>query len=233
MGIEGQHVVVIGGTSGIGLGAARVAAEAGARVTVASSSAAKVEAAAADLPAGVRGRVVDIRDEASLAALFDEPLDHLVLSPGDALRGGPVASLDLADAKAGLEVRFWGVIAAIKHALPQLAERGSISLTTGTVSVRPFPGGGISSGLAASIDGLARGLAVELAPRRVNAISFGFVETPMLDGFPEQLKSAAEAKQLVGRFGTVEEAGRAYLYLMENDYVTGTVLGVDGGAVLV
>ena len=137
--LNGQRVVVIGGSSGIGLAVARGALADGAEVVVASSGAARVEAAAAKLGAGARGVVVDVTDEASVAAFFEGlgALDHLVFTAGDwgpQMMPGPAATLDFATVGEGLKVRFWGAMMAVKHAQPRMSERGSIVLTDGVLA---------------------------------------------------------------------------------------------------
>jgi NAD(P)-dependent dehydrogenase (short-subunit alcohol dehydrogenase family) len=144
--------------------------------------------------------------------------------------------LSLSEARQGFEVRLWGEITAVKYAAPRIRPGGSVSLTTGTVSARPAPGAALAAASAAAGEGLARGLAVELAPIRVNAVRAGAFRTPLWDRLPEPQREAVFAS-LAGRMltKTVGDPGQiaaAHLYLMENDYVTGTVLTVDGGLLL-
>ncbi|MBV8715546.1 MAG: SDR family oxidoreductase [Chloroflexi bacterium] len=233
-----QHIVVIGGSSGMGLATARAAAHAGAVVTVASSSRARVDAALADLPAGSDGAVLDVRDEAAVAALFKRmgELDHVVFTAGDAFTPHPLADLGLSDARAGFDVRFWGAVTVAKYAAPRMRPGGSIAFTTGTVGKRPMPGAWLAAAGAGAAEGLVRGLAVELAPLRVNAVRAGAVRTPMWDAVPEPRREALFAglaqRTLTGTMGEAEQIALAHLYLMQNRYVTGTVLTVDGGLLL-
>jgi NAD(P)-dependent dehydrogenase (short-subunit alcohol dehydrogenase family) len=233
MSLANQRVVIIGGSSGMGLATARAAAAAGAVVTIASSNKGRLDAALAGLPGTCDAEVIDTRDEASVAGLFDRigSLDHLVYTAGDAFTPRPLADLPLSEARQGFEVRLWGEITAVKYAAPRIRPGGSVSLTTGTVSARPAPGAALAAG-----EGLTRGLAVELAPIRVNAVRAGAFRTPLWDRLPEPQREAVFAS-LAGRTltKTVGDAGQiaaAHLYLMENDYVTGTVLTVDGGLLL-
>ncbi|WP_335981750.1 SDR family oxidoreductase [Streptomyces sp. CA2R106] len=235
---SGQRVVVIGGSSGMGLATARAAAAAGAAVTIASSSQARIDAALAELPDTCDGAAVDIRDEAAVADLFARVggLDHLVYTAGDAVRPQPLADLPLDEARKLLDVRFWGTVAAVKHAAPRIRPGGSIVLTSGTVAVRPVPGAALAAGSAAAMEGLTRGLAAELAPLRVNAVRAGAVRTPLWDPVPEPQRTALFAsladRTLTGAIGEADEIAAAHLYLMGNRFVTGTVLTVDGGALL-
>lgn len=238
MALTGHRVVVIGGSSGMGLATARAAARAGASVTIASSDKGRLDAALAELPDGCAGVVADTTDENAVAALFQQVgrLDHLVYTAGDAVAPHPVAELPLAEARRRLDVRFWGSVAAVKHAIPYLSPTGSISVTSGTVGVRPVPGFALGAAGVGAIEGLARGLAVELAPIRVNVVRAGAIRTPMWDRVPETQRAtmfAALAKRtLTGAIGEAEQIAATHLYLMENEFVTGTVITVDGGSVL-
>lgn len=233
-----KRVVVIGGSSGMGLTTARAAALEGAVVTIASSRRDKVDAALSALPDGIAGEVLDIRDESAVATLFERvgELDHLVITAGDAFTPSPLADLTLDDARSVMEVRFWGAVTAIKHAAPRIQPEGSIALTTGTVGQRPVPGAALAAAGAGAAEGLVRGLAAELAPIRVNAVRAGAVRTPLWDGIPEtQRESLFErlaARTLVNAIGEPEDLAMAHIYLMQNRYVTGTVLTVDGGLLL-
>ncbi|WP_194917293.1 SDR family oxidoreductase [Catenulispora rubra] len=238
MTLTGQKVVVIGGSSGMGLATARAAAHAGASVTIASSDKARLDAALATLPEGADAVVVDTRDEDAIAALFEHVghLDHLVYTAGDSVAPRPLVDQSLDEARRKLDVRFWGTVAAVKHAVPRMSPQGSISLTTGTVGVRPAPGFALGAAGVGATEGLARGLAVELAPIRVNVVRAGAVRTPMWEAMPEaqrELLFASMAKRtLTGAIGEAEQIAATHLYLMENGFVTGTVITVDGGLVL-
>ncbi len=233
-----QRVVVIGGSSGIGLATARAAALQGAAVTIASSTRERLHAALTELPDGTGGEVLDVRDEAAVAALFDRvgELDHLVFTAGDAFRPRPLAELSLEDARAVLEVRFWGAVTAVKHAAPRIRAGGSVALTTGTVAQRPVPGAALAAAGAGAAEGLIRGLAAELAPIRVNAVRAGAVRTPLWDGIPEEQRAhlfeQLAARTLTRTVGEAEDLALAHIHLMQNRYVTGTVLTVDGGLLL-
>jgi len=238
MALSGQRVVIIGGSSGMGLATARAAAAAGAAVTIASSDQERLKAALAQLPDTCDGLVVNTRNEADIAALFDhvEELDHMVYTAGDTVRPQPLADVPLDTARDLFEVRFWGAVAATKHAARHVRPEGSIVLTSGTVSVRPTPGTALAAGAAAAVEGLTRGLAAELAPVRVNAVRPGAIRTPLWDSVPEPQRGALFAaladRTLTKSIGEPDQIAAAHLYLMENRFVTGTVLTVDGGAVL-
>jgi NAD(P)-dependent dehydrogenase (short-subunit alcohol dehydrogenase family) len=236
--LTNQRIVIIGGSSGIGLATARAAAAAGAAVTIASSDKGRLDTALAGLPGNCDGAVIDTRSEADVAALFARAgeLDHVVYTAADALGLRALKDLSIDAARQLFEVRFWGAVAAVKHAAPRLRPGGSIVLTSGTIGVRPVPGAALAASGASAIEGLTRGLAVELAPIRVNAVRPGAIRTPMWDGIPEPQREAlfttlAEGN-LTKTIGQADQIAATHLYLMANRFVTGTVLTVDGGSVL-
>ncbi|HEY1702339.1 MAG TPA: SDR family oxidoreductase [Trebonia sp.] len=238
MGLDGKNIVIIGGSSGMGLATAVAAAAAGAAVTIASSDKSRLDTALAALPADCTGAVIDTRSEASVAEALARigELDHLVYTAGDTVTPRPLTEVTLEEARRLLDVRFWGAVAAVKHAAPRIRPGGSIVLTSGTIAVRPSPGAALAAGSAAAIEGLTRGLAVELAPVRVNAVRPGAIRTPLWDPVPQERRTALFAalaeRTLAKTVGEPDQIAAAHLYLMDNRFVTGTVLTVDGGAVL-
>ncbi|MEY9835828.1 SDR family oxidoreductase [Streptacidiphilus sp. EB103A] len=238
MALTGQRIVIIGGSSGMGLATARAAAEAGAVVTIASSRKERIDAALAELPASCDGAALDVRDEAAVADLFARvgELDHVLFTAGDQPDLRALAELPLDQARRTFDVRFWGAIAVAKHAAPRIRPGGSITLTSGTVGVRPVPGAALASAGSAATEGLTRGLALDLAPVRVNAVRCGAVRTPLWDAVPEPRRAALfdslARRALTGAIGEPRQIAAANLYLMKNRFVTGTVLTVDGGLIL-
>ena len=238
MALTGQRIVVIGGSSGMGLATARAAAEAGAVVTIASSSEERIDAALAELPDSCDGAALDVRDEAAVADLFARvgELDHVVFTAGDQPDRRALKDLPLDQARRAFDVRFWGSVAVAEHAAPRIRPGGSIILTSGTVGVRPVPGAALASAGSAATEGLTRGLAVDLAPVRVNAVRSGAVRTPLWDAVPEPRRAAIfdgfAQRALTKTVGEPQQIAAAHLYLMENQFVTGTVLTVDGGLIL-
>jgi len=239
--LKTSTIVIIGGTSGIGFAIAESALAVGARVIVASSQGGKVDAAVTRLGAGATGVVIDVRDEARVAARFEEIglFDHLVFTAGDwgGPRGAELGQLDLGAAAKLFEVRFWGAARAVKHAQRRISPTGSITLTDGMIAHRPRKGSALSTAMAGAIEHLTAGLAVELAPLRVNAVCPGLVRTEVWnslaeDGREEQFRQMTK-RQLVARIGEPDEVAQAYLYLMRCGYTTGQVLRVDGGGSLV
>lgn len=237
--LHGQRIVLLGGTSGIGLATARAASAAGASVVVASSNSQRVARAAASLGDQAEGHAVDLGDEGAVRGLFERlgRFDHLVYSAGEPLQIGPLAGTGLDAMRKAFDIRLFGAIAAAKHATPHLRPGGSIVLTGGIASLRPQKGWTAVASICAAMDGFVRALAVELAPIRVNLVSPGFVRTPLWDGIPEPqreaLYAATGASLPVGRVGEPDDIAQAYLYLMSNRYSTGQTIVVDGGGVLV
>lgn len=235
--LRDQTVVIIGGSSGIGFAVAEGALAEGARVLIGSSSQAKVDAAVQRLGADASGKVVDVRDEDSVATFFGalENFDHLVFTAGDQAAGAPapLSELDIAAAGEGLKVRFWGALMVIKHAQPRMLVHGSITLTDGLLAHMPRKGVPLATAFAGATEHLVRGLAVDLAPLRVNSVCPGPVLTERLAPWPAEVIRQMTERQPLPRAADPAEVAQAYLYLMRGGYTTGQVLIVDGGRMLV
>ena len=235
MKLEGARVLVVGGSSGIGFAVARAALAQGARVTIASSSADKVQSALARLGGG-NGVCLNVSDESAVQSYFASSglFDHIAFTAGDwgRVRRAAFADIDLAAAATLFEVRFWGALAVAKHSAKCVKPGGSITLTNGMSAHRPERGSAVATGMAGAVEHLVLGLAVELAPIRVNGVCPGAIRTEVWDQLPDNLRQGQEARlvsQLVPRVGEPEEAAEAYLYLMRGTYTTGQILRVDGG----
>jgi NAD(P)-dependent dehydrogenase (short-subunit alcohol dehydrogenase family) len=236
---ESERILILGGTSGIGLATAERAAADGATVIVASSSAERIDAALERLPAGAEGYTVDVRSEEQLRDLFNRvgSFDHLVFTAGETLQIGAIADTDLEAARLALDVRLWGAYAAVKHAAAHLRPGGSIVLSSGIAGTRPEQEWTVAAAICGALDALTRALAVELAPIRVNAVAPGVVRSDLWRQMSEEDRSAmydslSEALP-VGRVGEVGDIAETFLYLMRNGYSSGTIVTVDGGSVLV
>ena len=236
--LHDKKVVVVGGTSGIGMAIAAAALDQGAKVVVASSQQANVQAALKRLE-GAAGFAVDVKDEGSVASFFKRigPFDHLAFTAGDwgggLGFGGSARELDLAAAQAAFTVRFWGALAVVKHGSKTIAEGGSITLTDGMLAHRPRKGAPAVTAMAGAIEHLTRALAVDLAPVRVNAVCPGLVMTEHTSQMPEQVRRTFTARLPLARGAEPAEVAEAYLYLMRGGYTTGQVLLVDGGGSVV
>jgi NAD(P)-dependent dehydrogenase (short-subunit alcohol dehydrogenase family) len=238
MTLDGKKVVIIGGTSGIGFATAQAAARAGAAAIVASSNQARVDSALQRLPDGTEGHVVDASNEQAIANMIEQvgEFDHLVFTAGEPLAPAELGTLELDDARTFFETRYWGALAAAKHASRRIRPGGSIILSSGGAGGRPAPGLSVPASVCGAVEALTRALAVELAPLRVNAVAPGVVRTHMWDPIPADGREAfyqeAAGAMLTDRVGEPQEIAQAHVYLMENDFVTGTVLSIDGGAAL-
>ncbi|HEX4635702.1 MAG TPA: SDR family oxidoreductase [Rhizomicrobium sp.] len=239
MTLNEKHIAVLGGSSGIGFAVAQAAAKEGAQLTIASSRKASIEAALVKLPGGTHGHAVDLKDEASIQALFGKvgALDHLVFTAGESLQLAKLADVDLAAAREFFALRYWGAYAAAKHAAPLIRSGGSITFTSGLAGQRPHSGWSVASSICSAMEGLTRALAVELAPIRVNIVSPGVVKSPLWSNMSEAdrqglYKAMAETLPL-RHVGEPEEVAQAYLYLMKQSYGTGQRVTVDGGGALV
>jgi NAD(P)-dependent dehydrogenase (short-subunit alcohol dehydrogenase family) len=237
--LQHQRVVLLGGTSGIGLATAHAALAAGASVTVVSSRSQRVAEAVARLGDRAEGYTVDLSNEPAVRKLFEQlgPFDHLVYSAGDSLQTAALVDMDLDTVRQVFGVRVFGAIAAVKNAVPYLRPGGSVVLTSGIASLRPQKGWVALASVCSAMEGLTRALAVELAPIRVNLVSPGLVRTPLWANLPEADREALYAVRgaalPVGYVGEAEDLAQTYLHLMTNRYVTGQTVVVDGGGVLV
>jgi NAD(P)-dependent dehydrogenase (short-subunit alcohol dehydrogenase family) len=231
--VRDRKVVVIGGSSGIGLAVAKAAIGAGATVVIGSSKATNVDAAVQQLGDRAKGYAVDVTDEAGVEAFFTRAgsFDHLVFTAGD--WGAPPFDWDIGRAQASSAVRFWGALTAIKYGRDAISEHGSITLTNGAVAHRPRRGTAVGSAMAGAIEHLVRGLAIDLAPVRVNAVCPGIVLTGIWDTFSEEQLRQMTKRLPLPRGADPAEVAEAYLYLMRGTYTTGQVLRVDGGYTLI
>jgi NAD(P)-dependent dehydrogenase (short-subunit alcohol dehydrogenase family) len=236
---EDQRIILVGGSSGIGLATAELAAAEGASVVIVSRSQERIDAALDRLPASADGYAVDLTSETATARLFAQlgGFDHLAFTAGEGLRLAPIADTDLDTARGFFETRVWGAYAAVKHAHPRIRPGGSIVLMSGSAGARPQATWSIAAGICGAIEALTRSLATELAPIRVNAVAPGVIRTELWAGMPDDDREAMYRtlgdELLVGRVGEAEDVARAIVFLMADGYATGTTLTVDGGAALV
>jgi NAD(P)-dependent dehydrogenase (short-subunit alcohol dehydrogenase family) len=232
--MKGQRVVVVGGTSGMGLATVRSARELGAEVV----SAGRRPLAQRESVPGVEAAEVDVTDEGSVRRLFDRvgTLDHLFVT---ASSGTPGAFLDqdLATARSFMDGKFFGSWMCARYAAPGMAASGSITFVTGGAAVRPPAHGSMITAAFAAVEALTRALAIELGPRRVNTIRSGYTDSNMWSYLPDvrrrELRRRVAEAMPVGRMGTPDDVAHAAVFLMTNPQVTGAVLEVTGGETLV
>ncbi|WP_374009095.1 SDR family oxidoreductase [Leifsonia sp. LS-T14] len=239
MSLNGTRVVIVGGTSGIGLATAHAAVDAGAEVVIASSRQASVDAALGELSATTTGRALDVLDSAAVQRFFAEvgAFDHLVYTAGESLRLLPIDGLYIDEARSFFQVRYFGALNAVSAAAPHIHPGGSVTLTSGSARTRPGAGWAVASSLCGAITSLAGALALELAPIRVNVVEPGIVRSPLWSGMSAQDQEAMYRQQAellpAGRVGEVDDVAQAFLYSMTQSFTTGTSIPVDGGALLV
>jgi len=232
--LEGQHAVVFGGGSGVGLASAKLLAQQGAAVTISGRDRAKLDKAIEGTR--IKARVADGRDIKSIAALFAElePFDHLVIPAGETKRGGSFLD-DITDAsfRETFDGKFWVQINVAHAGARKIRAGGSITLFSGGAAHRAMKGMTNIAAVNAALEAVVAPLSLELAPTRINAISPGTLRTTYWTGTPEaQLDQIMDrmAKALpVGRVGSAEDIAAAVLFLVTSTFVTGTVLCVDGG----
>src|ERR1700723_1106104 len=210
-GLRDKRVVVLGGSSGIGLAGAERAAAQGADVVIASSNAERVQKAVDSIGGEAQGQVVDVSDERAVATFFSKlgAFDHLVFTAGDSLHLHELAATDLQQARRAFELRYWAALAAVKYGSAYIRREGSIVLTTGIAGQRPQKGWVIAASVCGAIEALTRALAVELAPIRVNAVCPGVVRTNLWQNMSEETREeffrSLGNQLLVGRVGEVED----------------------------
>jgi len=238
MSLQGSRVIIVGGSSGLGLATARVALTRGARVVVTGRSPERLRAVQSELGEGLETAAVDALDEAAMQKFLQsrDGIDHLFVTIGSYVADYHLEpAMDLL--RGPLDTRMVSALHATKYALAKMSEKGSITLMSGTAVARPIPGTSMSSASCGAVEGLMRGLAVDLAPIRVNALRAGFFDTPFLDDALGNQRAAVvadlEARLLVGRIGRPEEAAAAVIFMMETGYVTGSCLTIDGGGSLI
>jgi NAD(P)-dependent dehydrogenase (short-subunit alcohol dehydrogenase family) len=237
MSFDGQRVIIVGGSAGIGESAARAFATAGAQVTITGRAKPRLDAAAQRIGYPVQVAEFDATDDAAVTGFFGAvpTFDHLVLaaSPG-AVGSGPFDGLDEGALRAAFDGKFFAHLKVLRAARPRLRADGSVTIVSAVSARAAYPG---AAGLAAvngALEAVVPTLGVELAPLRVNAVSPGVIDTQWWDGLPEEQRAgffrAVAAASPVGRVGRPEDVAGAIVYLAGAGFVTGTVLECAGGA---
>lgn len=232
--LAGKKVVVVGGSSGIGLATAEMAKAAGADVVIASRNAERVKAAADKV--GAKGIPADVTDDKSVVDLFAAcgPVDHVVVSAAQ-LRSGPFKTVAMEDVRATMEGKLWGAWRVARAA--DIRPGGSLTLVSGFLSLRPRPNSAIVSAANGALESLTRALALEMAPIRVNCVSPGIIDTPIRAAMPEAARKEMLAKIAaglpVGRVGEASDVARQIIAFVENGFATGAIVYLDGGGIVV
>lgn len=230
------QVLVVGGTSGMGQATARALVESGLTVVLTGRSPEKVRAAVEGLQGSrLEGRVLDFTSDESVQRLFGdlESVEHLVLVGSGAPRRGRVDEVTVDDARLAWEEKFLGYLRCVQAALPLWSNSGSLTIVSGGAARAAVPGTSLVAAVNGALQSWARTLAKELAPRRVNVVSPGIIDTPLHDWMESDLKNqrfAGVAAALpVGRMGTPQDIAHTILFLVQNTFTTGALLDVDGG----
>jgi NAD(P)-dependent dehydrogenase (short-subunit alcohol dehydrogenase family) len=230
--LEDARVLVLGGSSGIGLATAKAAAAAGAKVTIASRSSDKVNAAVAQLGKGVSGAALDTTDDTAMEGFFGKQpeWDDIVVSVA-AGRSAGLQALSLQDAYGNMNAKFWSAYKTAR--LAKITSEGSLTLVSGFLSQRPNKDALLQGCINAALESLGRGLALALAPVRVNTVSPGLIDTPIRAAMPADQKQKmfdhTAATLPARRIGQPEDVADAILMLMTNPFTTGSTLFIDGG----
>jgi len=234
MNLAGQIVVVVGGSSGIGLATAAMAKADGAEVIIASRSAEKLKAAADKI--GVKAIPADVTSDDSVANLFKQcgPVDHVVVTAAQ-LKTGPFKTVSMDDVRSTMEGKFWGAWRCARAA--EIRAGGSLTLVSGFLSIRPRPAAAIVGAANGALESLTRSLALELAPVRVNCVSPGLIDTPIRAAMPEaarkQMLAQTAAALPVKRVGEGEDIALQILAFMNNGFATGSIVYLDGGGLVI
>jgi len=237
--LSGKKVIVLGGSSGLGLAAAKAAAAEGANIIIASSNQSKIEKALAELPDGGRGYAVDLSQEKNIKNFFGSVgrFDHLIFTAGENITMSMLEDTDIDSGRDFFTIRLWGAFAAVKYGKAYINEGGSVTLMSGNFGTRPSKGYSLGATICGAMDAFTRAMAVELAPIRVNNIAAGIIKTNLWDNLSEEDRNGfykhLESTLLLKRVGEAEDIAQAFVYLMKQPHSTGQSLIIDGGAVLV
>ncbi len=233
MDVSGKKALIFGGTSGIGLAAAKQLAALGANVIAVSRNPDK----AGDVPAGVTLAKCDVCDREAMQKFFAEhaPFEILISAATGGSRAiGPFLEMDLDGYQASFD-KLWGYANVVRYGAEHLTDDGAIVLVSGSPARKCKPGQVSLSSVGASIEAMVRAVAPELAPKRINVVSPGQIDTPMvtLEGKErDALYTKMTEKHLIPRAGSADEVAQGVVFMVLNDFVTGTTIDVDGGLLL-
>ncbi len=227
-----KKAIVFGGTSGIGLEIAKLLHQAGATVVTVSR-----RGAITDENQGMQNEVADVLDRETLGALFEKHtrFDFLVnAATGGSRAIGPFLEMDL-DGFQGSFAKLWGYVNTVRLGAAHMAKDGAIVLLSGYPARKPRPGALAIGTVGNAVEGFVKLAAAEIKPLRINAVCPGLIDTPMftMEGEARDKHFSNTTKDhLIPRAGKPEEVALAAIFLLENQFVTGTIVDVDGGAIL-
>jgi NAD(P)-dependent dehydrogenase (short-subunit alcohol dehydrogenase family) len=236
MTLEGQRILVVGGSSGIGLAASQAFSKEGALLVIASRSSAKLAAAKSRISGPVEAYPLDYSDEPAVKRFFAQlgGFDHLVITAAGRPAWGEFLTLNPESLQGAMNTKFWGSFLCARYAIPNIRKDGSITFFVGGACRTAIPG---TAGLAAvngAIMAMAHTLAKELAPLRVNTISPGIVDTEAYAWMSTEERKLLYEKMSrslpVGRVGLPDDLAEAAVFVVKSTFVTGAVLDIDGGA---
>lgn len=234
--LRDSRILIVGGSSGIGLGGARFLSGFGTEIIIAGRSPQKIAEALPTIHGRSSGEIVDGCSQESIDALFERvgPFDHLIITLAGRLGGGRFADTNLAEFRQAFEEKFWPHLRIAQASLKTISTNGSLTFVTGASARKVSAGGSGFAAMNGALEIMTPTLARELAPLRVNAVSPGFVVTPWYDNISEadlnEAASFAAGRLPVQRVGTPEDVAQALLYVVSNGFVTGSVIECDGGA---
>ncbi len=237
--VQDQQVVIIGASSGIGLATAELLSKAGAELILANRNVKALQEATKDLPGKTRTDRLDVTVEEDVEGFFEQigAFDHLVV-PAAGAAWGALADSPTESTRALVDSKFWGQYFAVKYGTHQISKAGSITLFSGTVTQKPIPGTSAFAAVGSAIEAAGRIWALEYAPIRINTVVPGIINTPLWERLVGREGAAAQLEQTanvlpVKRVGTATDVAKAVAFLIDNSFVNGTTVVVDGGHRLV
>lgn len=233
--LDNKRIVIVGGSSGIGLSLSEQLLAEGSEVVIASRSLDKLLTAKKKLNDEVSTCELDASDEKSVIKFFSKigSFDHLVVTIKPDHLVSPFNESNVIDAKQAFDSKFWGQYHLVRHGLKNISACGSIVLTSGIASARSYKGFSGTAAINGAIESLIKSLSGEISPVRINAVSPGFIERHDDDNDRLNTVKSLGARPPINRLGTPKEVAEAYLYLLKNEYSTGSVLILDGGELCV
>ena len=230
MDINGKKAIVFGGTSGIGLSATQMLSDKGAHVIALSRNPDKLK----NVPKNVTSKKMNVLDRDALEKFFQEVGEYDILvnsATGGARAVGPFLSMDLDGYKASFD-KLWGYTNVVRYGTKFLKDNGNIVLVSGSPARKCRPGQIAISSVGGAVEAFARGIAPEIAPKRINIVSPGIIDTPMspLQGKErEDYYKNTTNNNLIPRAGTPDEVATGIIFAIENEFITGTTIDIDGG----